>query len=115
MTNLVDFISPIERAAQKMMARDMQYQPQGGAPSVMRASMRRLGPQELLAAAIQQGELVVVDAAHFTVVTGLATPRRYDRIIDGGMTYAVERWDGAGRLAAGGFTFWKITVLGGQQ
>lgn len=112
--NLVENIAPIERATLKFFAHDVQYLPQGAlAPSVLRAYTRRLNPQELLAAAIQQGVLAVIDAVQFTIVTGKDTPRRYDRMIDGGISYSVERWDGS--PAGPPFVFFKISLLGGQQ
>jgi hypothetical protein len=112
--NFVDVITPHERWATSMFARDVAYQAQGApAPVTLRLFMRRLNAQELLAAAIQQGSLAVVDADLFARVVGNPTPRRYDRIIKDATSFAVERWASSPETPP--YTFFKITVLGGQQ
>jgi hypothetical protein len=112
--NLVDVITPIERYALKLFARDVQYQPLGApAPSVLRGVLRSMNPEELQAAAIQQGWLFTIDAALFVTVVGNETPRRYDRVVANGQRYSVERWHGAPGIPP--FTFFKVTLLGSEQ
>ena len=114
MMNGVDLISPAERWALKFFSRDLQYQPQGAlAPSVMRGFMRPLKPEELIAAALQQGALLVVDAGQFVIVTGQETPRRFDRVMAGTQRLAVETWRGVPGVPP--HTFFKMTLTGGQQ
>src|SRR5262249_24400186 len=91
--NLVDVVSLYERWALRRFARDVQYMQQGGlAPSVLRAFMRGLRAEDTFASAMQQDLVAVVDAEQFTVVTGLELPRRYDRMITGSQSYAVQEW-----------------------
>jgi hypothetical protein len=114
--NLTDaIVGPAVRAALKAFNADVTYQAQGAlAPSPLRCFMRRLNPQELLAAAIQQGALMVIDTEQFQTVIGNATPRLYDRVVVNGITsYAVERWDSS--PIVGPPVLFKITLLGGQQ
>lgn len=113
--NIIDaIVTPATRSAFRMFTSEMSYQPQGAlAPAVVRGFLRRLNPQELLAAAIQQGALLVIDADHFVTVVGNATPRKYDRVVSNGTSYAVERWDAS--VVSGVPTLFKVTLLGGQQ
>jgi hypothetical protein len=115
MPNIVDgIVAPAIRATLKFFTADVTYQAQGAlAPAALRAFIRRLGPQELLAAAIQQGALMVIDADQFVTVIGNATPRRYDRVVSNGTSYTVERWDTSN--ISGVPVLFKITLLGGQQ
>jgi hypothetical protein len=111
---LVDAITPIEQYGLKFFARDVQYQPLGApAPTVVRGFMRAMNAQELQAAAIQQGWLLVIDATQFVTVTGQETPRRYDRVTANGQRYAVERWHGS--VGVPPHTFFKITLYGSEQ
>lgn len=114
MMNGVDIITPAERWGLKFFSRDLQYQPQGAlAPSVLRGFMRPLNPEELLAAAMQQGALLVVDAEQFVIVTGQETPRRFDRVVVIGQRFTVETWRGVPGVPP--HTFFKMTLTGGQQ
>jgi hypothetical protein len=112
--NLVDAVSPYERWALRQFARDVQYMQQGGlAPSVLRAFMRGLRAEDTFASAMQQDLVAVVDAQQFAVVTGLEMPRRYDRLIAGSQSYAVQEWRPAPAVPP--FVFFKILVRGSQQ
>ena len=114
MMNGVDIITPAERWGLKFFSRDLQYQAQGAlAPSVMRGFMRPLNAQELIAAALQQGFLLVVDSEQFVVVTGQETPRRFDRVLIGAQRLAVETWRGVPGVPP--HAFFKVTLMGGQQ
>jgi hypothetical protein len=114
MMNGVDFVTPAERWGLKFFSRDLQYQAQGAlAPSVMRGFMRPLNAQELIAAAMQQGFLLVIDAEQFAVVTGQETPRRFDRVVVGAQRLAVETWRGVPGVPP--HTFFKMALIGGQQ
>jgi hypothetical protein len=112
--NLVESIAPYERWALLQFARDVQYMQQGGlAPSVLRAFMRGLRAEDTFASAMQQDLVAVVDAQQFTIVTGLEMPRRYDRLIAGSQSYAVQEWRPAPAVPP--FVFFKILVRGSQQ
>jgi hypothetical protein len=112
--NLVDGIAPHERWALRQFARDVQYMQQGApAPSEVRAFMRGLRAEDTFASAMQQDLVAVVDAQQFTIVTGLEMPRRYDRMIAGSQSYAVQEWRPAPAVPP--FIFFKILVRGSQQ
>jgi hypothetical protein len=112
--SLVDAVSPYERWALRQFARDVQYMQQGGlAPSVLRAFMRGLRAEDTFASAMQQDLVAVIEAQQFTIVTGLELPRRYDRIISAGQSYAVQEWRPAPAVPP--FVFFKILVRGSQQ
>ena len=112
--NLVDGIAPFEAWALRQFARDVQYMQQVGlAPSVLRAFMRGLRAEDTFASAMQQDLVAVVDAKQFEIVVGHPLPRRFDRMIVGTQSYAVQEWRPAPAVPP--FVFFKILVRGSQQ
>jgi hypothetical protein len=112
--NVIDLATDPLWYGLKLFSRDFQYQPQGAPPSAARGFMRRLNPQELQAAAIQQGWLLVMEAPMFVTVTGQPTPRRFDRVISpNGQRYAIETWEGVPGI--GPYIYFKANLLGSEQ
>ena len=112
--NLVDGIAPFETWALSQFARDVQYLVQGAlAPSVVRAFMRGLRAEDTFASAMQQDLVAVIDAKQFEIVVGHPLPRRFDRMIVGTQSYAVQEWRPAPAVPP--FIFLKILVRGSQQ
>ena len=114
MSTATDITLPFFVMGLRFFAEDVQYMQRGGvAPSVLRAFGRGLRAQDTFAAAMQQDVMTVVDAGQFTIVTGLELPRRYDRMLIGTQSYAVEEWRAA--PSVGTPVVYKILLRGSQQ
>jgi hypothetical protein len=112
--NVVDIITGPIRTGLAFFTRPVLYQAQGAiAPSTINAFMRGLRTQDTFAAAAQMDLVAVVNADQFRTVVGNQTPRRYDRLIADGQSYAVEEWR-ASPAAPPPIEF-KILLRGSQQ
>jgi hypothetical protein len=112
--NLIDSIAPFERYGLALFARDVQYLQQGVPASlVVRAFMRGLRAEDTFASAMQQDLVAVIDAEQFEIVVRHPLPRRFDRMIVGTQSYAVQEWRPAPAVPP--FVFFKILLRGSQQ
>jgi hypothetical protein len=112
-SNAIDLLTPYMKADLAFFGSDVTYTPQGQAPTTLRAYMRGLRADDTFAAAMQQDIVAVVDAARFVAITGLEMPRRFDRIVAGSQSYAVQEWRPSPAMPP--FVFFKILVRGSQQ
>ena len=114
MSQLIDLGAPAWRWLFKRTANQAQYQQQGGAPATLLAFIRGVRADDLFAAAMQQDQAVVIDAAEFaTLFPARPKPARYDRVRTPTMSYAVEEWRGSPNDDEP--VFFKLLVRGGQQ
>ena len=111
--NLVDFGAATWRSGFLLFARDITYRAGNASDVTIPAFLRGLKSDDTFASAMQQDSVLVMDAQTFASVIGQATPRRYDRAVVNGQSFAVEEWRGAPNDAAP--VFYKLLVRGSQQ
>jgi hypothetical protein len=107
--NLIDLLSPVERAGFALFSRSVTYEAQ-----TVKAFSRGLRADDLFASAQQLDSVLIMDATIFAAAHPTRPkPKRMDKVTIGTIMYSVQEWRGAPNDATP--VFFKCLIRGGTQ